>query len=279
MIILIDIGGTYIRFSRVKDGIPSNAQKFKASDFGSLSDALAKYCPDETGDLLIAAAGANVNGTWTITNNPDWSMDAADWNVKLILNDFEATAYALPFLKGNELSTLKTGNTSNAHLCVIGVGTGLGLAFNRERNVQKTHGGHIPIASLNDDHGKMIKDIRKHQSRAIVFEDIVSGPGLQKLRELYDEKTALKLFHECLGIFAATSLVTANTYGGLYLTGGVIEGLVKEDKFDFETFNAALCFDAVPCVKNDISNTPIHIIADPYPALKGLIHAKSLSDN
>jgi len=145
--------------------------------------------------------------------------------------------------------------------------------------IQKTHGGHMPIASLNDDHGKAIKEIRATLDRAIIFEDIVSGPGLQKLRAIYDTEKASNLFHECLGIFAATALITGHAYGGLYLSGGVITHLIEENSFDFDRFNNALCFDAVPCVKQDLTNTPIHYITDPYPALKGLIHAKSLSNN
>jgi len=272
MRILVDIGGTYIRLAKEQGGQHQDIQKYEAADFKNLGEALEQYCGDEKGELLIAAAGADNNGNWTITNNPDWSMDAGGWDVKCTLNDFEAIAHALPVLESEDLNTLKEGNSSNQNLCVIGVGTGLGLAYNRGGIVQKTHGGHMPIASLNDEHGKFIKSLRENQSRAVIFEDIVSG-------QADFANTNPKLFHEFLGIFTATALVTGNAYGGLYLTGGVIEGLIEEDKFDFETFNEALCFDAAPVVKTDIENTPIHIITDPYPALKGLINAQSLSDN
>jgi len=281
MIIVADIGGTYVRLAQLVDGKPQGTKKYQAADFNGLNEVLAHHCKDEKGEILIAAAGAGNHDTWTITNNPAWDIDLKSlrgqgWNASLILNDFEATAYSLPIVNVN---TLKNESPTSTDLCVIGAGTGLGLAYYRGGLVQKTHGGHIPIASLSDEHGKVIKAIRSSLDCAIVFEDIVSGPGLQKLRDHYDEDTALKLFHEFLGIFASTALVIGNAYGGLYLTGGVIEALTNEGKFDFETFNAALCFDAVDCVKDDIAGTPIHIITDPYPALKGLIHAKSLSDN
>ena len=252
MRILADIGGTYIRLAKEQGGEPHDIQKYEAADFKNLGEVLAEYCGDGKGELLIAAAGAEIDGRWTITNNPDWSMEAEGWTIKCILNDFEATAHSLP--------------AEGVDLCVIGVGTGLGLAYNRNGIVQKTHGGHIPIASLKDEHGKFIKDLREKQNRAIVFEDIVSGQS-------DFANTNPKLFHEFLGIFAATAVVTGNAYGGLYLTGGVIEGLVADNKFDLETFKAALCFNAVPVVKRDLENTPIHIITDPYPALKGLLNA------
>jgi len=63
------------------------------------------------------------------------------------------------------------------------------------------------------------------------------------------------------------------------MTGGVITHLIKDGAFDTDRFKNALCFDAVDCVKQDIVNTPVHVITDPYPALRGLIHAQSLSDN
>jgi len=283
MRILTDIGGTHIRFACEENCTPINIQKYNAADFCDLDAALTKYCADQTiteiNDILIATAGAELNGRWSITNNPDFSIYSKNWKIALTLNDFEAGTYALPTLKPVDLKTLKTGNAQNNALCLIGAGTGLGLGYYRDGNIQKTHGGHIPIASLNDAHGKAIKEIRTHINCAIVFEDIVSGPGLQKLRDIYDQQKASDLFHDFLGIFAATALVTGDAYGGLYLTGGVTNALMENNTFDFDRFNNALCFDAVPCVKNDIVNTPIYYIADPYPALKGLIHAQSISDN
>ena len=273
MRILADIGGTYIRLATEQDGEPQNIQKYKASDFKSLGEALTQYRCDQKGELLIAAAGAKVSGKWMITNNPDWSIEAEGRETALTLNDFEATAYSLPILKGEDLHTIKKATPTNKDLCVIGAGTGLGLAYMRNNSVQKTHGGHMPIASLNDTHGKVIKELRSHQNRAMVFEDIVSGPALQKLRALYDEDKALELFHDFLGIFAATALISGNAFDGLYLTGGVITDLHESNQFDENRFIDALCFKAAPCVRQDLQATPIHIITDPFPALKGLIHA------
>ena len=290
--ILTDIGGTYVRFARDIEGEPQNIQKYAAADFQGLSEALSRYCNEQgiepCGELSIAGAGApdNENASlWRITNNKAFDIDLSQlkeqgWNIVQTLNDFEAATYALPILSNDDLKTLHQGRSNNRDLCLLGPGTGLGLGYLRNRKyVQKTHGGHMPIASLNDEHGKIIKELRENHNRALVFEDIVSGPGLQNLRTKYDEEKALRLFHEFLGIFAANAVITGNSYGGIYLTGGVIASLYEKGRFNFETFRNALCFDAVPCVKEDIENTSIHIVTDPYPAFKGLIHAKSLPDN
>ena len=138
MMIVSDIGGTYVRLARAIDGAPTDIQKYKAADFKNLGQALDEYCNGETGELLIAAAGADINGTWTITNNPQWSMEAPGWDIKLILNDFEAIAHALPALEKSDLKTLNSGNPSNTDFCVIGAGTGLGLAYYRDNKIQKT---------------------------------------------------------------------------------------------------------------------------------------------
>lgn len=289
MKIVSDIGGTYARFAQVSGGAPIYIKKYSVGDFPNLESTLMQYCTDhtlaETGELSIAAAGYPDNTVWKITNNPDWVITPADiesagWRIKTILNDFEAGTYSLPLLTKDDLKTLNTGTENNNSLCLIGAGTGLGLGYFHHPNlVQKTHGGHFPIASLNDEHGSAIKDIRATLNRALVFEDIVSGPGLHKLRDMYAPDKASRLFHEFLGIFAATALVTGHAYGGLYMTGGVITHLIKDGAFDTDRFKNALCFDAVDCVKQDIVNTPVHVITDPYPALRGLIHAQSLSDN
>ena len=288
MKLISDIGGTYIRIAQVKDGAPGHIKKYKANDFPALTAAIAKYCEDHeiknSGEIAIAAAGYEENGFWKITNNPDWvinptNLAMAGWQIPIIINDFEAATYSLPLLQSESKVTLKTGVEKSFSKCILGAGTGLGLGYyHLPDTFQKTHGGHIPIASLNDEHGKTIKEIRATLDRDVVFEDIVSGPALQRLQSLYDKEKASNIFHEFLGIFSATVLVTGHAYGGLYLTGGVITSLYENNEFDFDRFNKSLCFNAVDCVKQDIADTPIHLITDPYPALRGLIHAQSLSD-
>lgn len=276
MMIVSDIGGTYVRFAQVIDGQPEHIVKYAASEFQDFKAALEHYCAEqgvEAGEVLIAAAGARDGDQWKITNNPDWRIDLTAINITIALNDFEAGTYALPVLESSDLKTLKTGVKNDNSLCLLGPGTGLGLGyFHPPATVQKTHGGHMPITTVTDEQWDVVKAFRDKKGALVVFEDIVSGQN-------DFAKTNPKLFHEFLGLFAAQSVIHGHAYGGLYFTGGIIEGLMAEDAFDFDTFEQYFCLDAVPCVKEDLQNTPIHIITDPYPALKGLIHAKSLSDN
>lgn len=282
MMIVSDIGGTFARFAQVIGEKPQNIGKYKAVDFPNFQTALVQYCSDQgiedNGELCIATAGYEDGGTWKITNNDDWVIDPValkgqGWDVPVILNDFEAGTYSLPVLNDSELRILKTGRKSNNSLCLLGPGTGLGLGyFHPPATVQKTHGGHMPIAAVTEEQWDAVKTFQAQKQKPVVFEDFVSGQN-------DFAKTNPKLFHEFLGLFAAQSVIHGHAYGGLYFTGGVIEGLISEDKFDFDTFERWFCIDGVDCVNQDLQNTPIYYITDPYPALKGLINAQSLSDN
>src|SRR5690606_29965745 len=114
-----------------------------------------------------------------------------------------------------------------------------------------------------------IQAIQNTQSTCVVFENLASGPGLEKMQGLYDEQTALRLFHEFLGLFAATAVVAGNAYGGLYLTGGVLERLVEKDMFDVDHFLSFFHLNAVESVRQALLDTPVIYITEPYPALKG----------
>ncbi len=284
MKIVSDIGGTYARFAQNINEVPKRVRKYRTSEFSTVYAALNQYCNDENiesqqGDISIAAAGSERNSIWTITNNPDWPIDRAQfklngWRLQVMINDFEAGTYALPVLSGEDLKTLKVGGKKpETSLCLLGPGTGLGLGYFHPPNmVQKTHGGNMPIACITDEQWDVVKSFQEQKGSPVVFEDIVSG------RNNF-VKTNPKLFHEFLGLFAAQSVIHGNAYGGLYLTGGIIEALVTEDRFDFETFEQFFCLDGVVLVKEDLQNTPIHIITDPCPALKGLINAQSILNN
>ena len=69
------------------------------------------------------------------------------WDVELILNDFEASVWALLKLQDGDIETLKEADGASSAKCLLGPGTGLGLGYLQggdEIFVQKTHGGHMP---------------------------------------------------------------------------------------------------------------------------------------
>ncbi len=285
MKILCDIGGTYARFAQVQGGKSEAVRKYVAAEFPDLQSALAQYCRESGlktgGDLAIATAGYNDASVWKFVNHNKWQINpddlkAAGWNIQCILNDFEAATWSLLSLREDEQTVLKEGKAGSDTLCLLGPGTGLGLGYLHKSPapfVQKTHGGHMPAAAISAEQWAAIQELQNTQKTVVVFENLVSGPGLQKLRDVYDSDKALRLFHEFLGLFAANAVVTGHAYGGLYLTGGVLERLIEEDLFDFAGFEKSFCLNAVSSVARDLKATPIIYITEPYPALKGLLNA------
>ncbi len=238
------------------------------------------------------------------------ALENEGWNVELILNDFEAATWGLINVSPEDCHILKAAGSSAQNAthakCLVGPGTGLGLGFLFNSGgvpfVQKTHGGHMPVSVLGAEEFEIVNHVRRQKTgnTTPVFEDFVSGQGLwniycavcalneqpttaQGIEELFtcfvhnDQdavNTALRLFHQFFGQFAANAVITGNAYGGLYLTGGVLERLIAADLFDFPVFEAGFLVGGVASVMQDLEATPVFAIKDPYPALKGLMRAK-----
>ena len=141
-------------------------------------------------------------------------MENGGWSVEIVLNDFEAAALALPHLDADEQQLLSLGKGSDS-VCLIGPGTGLGLAYLHEGVAQKTCGGHMPASAVTQEQREIIAHIQKDKA-PITFEHLVSGPGLYALYEACGGKgialedlldnagdkaveQALRLFHEFMG--------------------------------------------------------------------------------
>jgi len=309
MFICADIGGTFVRFGQAENNAIRNIQKFEVAEFDSFANALACYCNDQNlgrgGELRIATAGYEQDGVWKFVNKNPWHIDPqalrnAGWNIEIILNDFEAATWALTALKGDELEVIKDAQGASTTQCLVGPGTGLGLAYFHKdpKYVQKTHGGHMAASAMSEEQWIVLQAIRRQNPRnTIVYENLVSGPGLmniynaiclvnglqpeavepEDLLERQDHKhvqQAVRLFHEFFGSFASMAVVTGNAYGGLYITGGVVERLKAVGLFDVDTFLESFRIDAVDSVKRDLGATSILYIKDPYPALKGLMHVE-----
>lgn len=375
MKIIMDIGGTFVRFAKKQGGEISNIQKFKVLDFASLEEALAHYSSEKM-PVAIATASYCDNGVWQFVNDNPWrftqeDLGRAGWPVTLILNDFEAATWAIPSLENRDVRVLDLNHRHNKlqkdkqdkkdkwkqvrsarssqdthSFCLLGPGTGLGLGYLHMHSedhqnsyfVQKTHGGHFALASLTPEQQSVIDIYKKLKSSldisyssVAVFEDFVSGPGLQRLyeiicmqrgckiefqtaqsifehlqshnmnyqkhmqdfidgdqescahesinsgRDVEDVKeellTSLRLFHEFLGLFSSTVTIAGHAYGGLYLTGGVVDRLFSMGLFDQKSFQKYFFLDCVSSVKDALMSTPVYHVKKSYLALHGLLVA------
>jgi glucokinase len=305
--ILADIGGTYVRFAQAQGPDAGSVSKYSVRDFPGVAEALAQYCAEREiqprGRLRIATAGYEDEGAWKFVNNNTWHIRTDDlrargWDVALIINDFEAATWALSTLGPGEKTLWRPGAGASNTLCLIGPGTGLGLGYwhpLQKPFVQKTHGGHMPVSATTDEQWRIIQIVRTHKP-VPVFENVVSGPGLDNLysaccqlagmprafEKIEDitahadhppAKQALRLFHEFMGLAAANAVITGHAYGGLYLTGGVLERLVSAELFDLPAFLEFFDLEVAASVRRDLRATPVYFITIPNPALKGLLVA------
>ncbi|MCB9982299.1 MAG: glucokinase [Rhodospirillales bacterium] len=311
--LLADIGGTHARFALSGASGPEAIVKYKAADFENLHDALVAYCAEQgrgaSGALRLAVAGSpEEGGLWRFVNCNTWVIDPQEleshgWQVECILNDFEAAAWSLLNLQAEDVQTVRGGHSQSPSKCILGPGTGLGLAYVHQGEkpfIQPTHGGHLPVACLSDEQALVVQTVQrlKGNDTIPVYENLVSGPGLyaiyralcliggvetaahnpeEMMAHLEDAKvrTALRLFHEFLGLFAASAVIAGHAYGGLYLTGGVIERLKEAGRFDAGRFIRWFELHGVAPVTHDLKAMPITHITYPYPALKGLMYERA----
>lgn len=307
-LLLCDVGGTFVRFALKRQGGPSMTvpQKFRAADYPVFEEAARHFLassemsPDGISALGLAFSG---RGIWQVTQESVAGLLPRAMFYKI--NDFEANAYGVldiseeSFLPLNAVSLPKDQSSSKTK-CVVGPGTGLGLAYVIEgpqgKMVQKTHGGHMLPAGLGEDSILLFRSLAALRSDGTIpiYEDVVSGPGLYNLYRVFASQNhlgveyqdthemlakgrndplviqSLKVFHEWLGIFVHQAVAFGNSYGGVYLTGGIMDKLVSLDLFDSPTFFEAFYQKNVPIVMEDVLATPVYWIRDEYISLRGL---------
>ncbi len=313
MTVLVDMGGTYVRFAVGEGGRPARAKKYEAEKFPAFTDALEHYAAEtgveKTALLIATAAHPDAQNIWHFVNRNKWKLDPADlsrrgWPVQLILNDFEAATWGLAVSR--DAAVLRQGKMkASKPSCLIGPGTGLGLGYliplrGDNYHVLGTMGGHLPVAATTEEQIRVLRTVEKirNDGNLPVFDSIVSGPGLFRLytaccalgeekqtaqtpEELLDNasgpafRDALRLFHEFFGLFAATVVVAGNAWGGLYLTGGVMDRLAAKGLFDFAHFEKFFAGAFVPAVKSALEQIPVLHVTDPLLSFHGLIKARN----
>ncbi len=311
MTILSDIGGTYVRFAVYNGAGLEHIRKYEAANFDRFEDALDHYMDDvgvsDKQSLRIATAAYLDGEIWRFVNNNTWeinphALEKFGWILECIINDFEAATKGLLVIDEGDVQCLREASARPGFTrCLMGPGTGLGLGYliptedSKGHHVQKTHGGHMPLACMTDEQWLVSQTIGQASRRSVVpvFEDVVSGQGLlniyaalclidgvepiaQSAEEILSAEDSrlkfdtLRLFHEFFGLFAAHCMITGHAYGGLYLTGGVLDRMIEASLFDFKVFEAAMNLGFAQSVKSDLSSGPIFHVKEPYLALRGL---------
>jgi len=287
-VVLADLGGTNLRLSMA--GSPNGISHYKISEHSSLDSVLKDFAPDIS-SLYLASAITPLNG---IIEDKRFS-DKSHWRINLpalkcsfnlesltVLNDLEAAAYGLGVLKEDQAIPLIPATVPQVHFeappkLLIGVGTGIGHAFLFEKPglppfVQRTHGGHIPAFGMTKEQHDTIAQLQTKNGlgRDLIIENIIGGHGLWMLQDMVGKEKALRLFWEFLGLYCNVIVSLTGAYGGVYLTGGIMDDMALDETFDAASFKNYFLRPMVPVVVESLSSTPVFVCHDVNLPILGL---------
>lgn len=341
MILAGDIGGTKTNLAlyewtteRTK---PLRLESFHSCDYTSLEDILTEFLNPPTlqatmieaessgpegglaGDqsqepIVPAAACFGIAGpvidNHSHTTNLPWIVDgptiAKQFSIPRVqlLNDLEATAYGVLWLRPDELDVLNPGHPPKKRqaLTLISAGTGLGEAIlfwdGKSYRPMPSEGGHADFAPNNDQEIDLLRYLRT-QYLHVSYERVLSGPGLHAIYEYLRDtkkneptwlaekikagnpaaeiaeagltgqaeiaKQTLDLFASIYGAEAGNLALKALSLDGIYIGGGIAPKLIQ--KLHDGTFMKA--FINKGRYKRLMTSMPVKVVMNQHTALLG----------
>jgi glucokinase len=192
-----DIGGTKTVLALVAaDGGRARVVAeavFPSREYASLEAVVAGFRaahPGAVGRAAFSVAGPVIGGVAHITNLP-WSLraahlaDALGVAEVLLVNDLQATAYALPHLRPEQVAPLLEGPAEPRGVrAVVAVGTGLGEAMLVPGGdgfvALPTEGGHTDFAPRSALQRRLLAELQRVH-RHVSYERVCSGMGIASL--------------------------------------------------------------------------------------------------
>lgn len=207
MILAGDIGGTKTvlgLFEPTATGLNQiNEATFPSRGAPTFEGVLDQFLDANRGHSIHAAcfgvAGPVIDGHCKTTNLP-WHLGEADLATHLgasrvkLLNDLEAAAYGMLYLKDEELTILSPGAEArrNGNVAVIAAGTGLGEAFlywdGTHHQPVASEGGHCDFAPRNSLEVDLLIYLRHKFGAHVSYERILSGPGISNLYGFFRDR-------------------------------------------------------------------------------------------
>ncbi|MEO8188479.1 MAG: ROK family protein, partial [Burkholderiaceae bacterium] len=257
--IVADIGGTYARFNRwsSRSGLSDNPPaRYRNDDFRDLAALINRYRGDAASDVvraMLALALPVEPGEMRMTNR-NWAFtaqglraDAGLAQLRLV-NDFVAAAAGIGALSASESIQIGGLHSSMGSVVVLGPGTGLGTAVilndGPEPRVMPSEAGHMSAAPSRN-HARTVFERSRVRHGRVSWERLLCGNGLALFDAVArgtDEavepadvaaraqagdpaaRSAASAFAQALGEFAGDLCLAFNATG-VYLTGGVLDGL------------------------------------------------------
>jgi glucokinase len=271
--LLADIGGTYARLAAWQPDLGLVlARKLNNDQFPDLESVLRAFVQqlDKPCKRAAIAVALPIRGDRIEFTNRAWSSSASALRAEFgftelrIVNDFAAAAAGLIGLAADQ--TLRIAGPSvpprdDAAKLLLGPGTGLGVAAVIPHQplpvIAPSEAGHVGCYAIDAASARVLEAARQRWGR-VSWERLVSGPGLASIdhtlrggdeallpeqvaaKALRGEATAreaARVFSTLLGAFAGDMALAFTAEGGVYLGGGVLDGLGRA--FDVAAFTAA----------------------------------------
>jgi glucokinase len=312
-----DIGGTNARFALASADGSSYLRELTlaCADYETAEAAIAAYLARtgaaEPPVICLAVAGPVIEQSVRFTNN-DWSIDARELSESFpaahirLLNDFEAIAYSLPLLGGEDLITIglegeKLSGRDDFTVAVLGPGTGLGVAGLLGRDGHHyavvSEGGHVGFAPENQMQFEVLRQLRERFER-VSDERLLCGPGLENIywaiRRIHGERggkvaaaeifrraagsadiyatEALNLFYEALGQAAGNVALLMGAHDGIYIGGGILKRY--PDLLKTSAFRSG--FENKGRYRSLMETIPTSLVTHPQPGLLGAAYTAGL---
>lgn len=305
-VLLADIGGTNTRFALLEDahGELINFESVPTDGFPNLESAIKESVLNHTAfvpETAVIAIAAPVHGDEIPMTNADWVIKPNKLIEKLglesvlTLNDFEALAMSLLTLEDGDLIKVGGGEiVQNAPKCIIGPGTGLGMASLLHASDYwlplPGEGGHIELGPVTEEEYQIWKHLPSTDGR-IGAEVVLSGSGILRLAESISvldgvdcnykspkdvtcsakegNRFALKvlrIFAQVLGRVAGDQALMLLARGGVYVAGGITR--IIQDFLVSGEMRAA--FENKAPHRSIMQEMPIFLIQNDRPAIRGL---------
>lgn len=217
MIVLAgDVGGTKTSLAlyRTRRGEISRLAfaSYRSADQESLESVVRAFLGGHprVDRVCIGVAGPVSGGRSRLTNLP-WSVDAdrvreaAGAKGAVLLNDLQATAFAVPFTPPDGFAVLQEGEADpDGIVAVLAAGTGHGQSFlfpagGRFQPVA-TEGGHVDFAPRDAREARLLEWLRVRHAGRVSLERVVSGPGLKSIHDFLSADTGLEEDPEIAGL-------------------------------------------------------------------------------
>lgn len=251
-ILLLDLGGTNLRYAFSKEGSAEVRDTKKIaldtiSNFDDFIEDLVKKFNIHS--MIISAAGPKVNGVISMTNR-DLVIDEQALKVKFnlhkcfLLNDWESIGYSLSNIQDVEIELIKKGNPFNSNTFFIGPGTGLGAALKvQDGQVIPTEIGNTTGLTRSLLNNYLIDD---SPSKFVTLEDVVSGSAISSIYEYKtgnsitseevvkllkegdkDAESVIAGFTKSLAEVISDMALTFISGNGVYIAGGLMRTIVE----------------------------------------------------